>query len=169
MPRTLIILEWDWESYLSADDDENNGDMEDDILFEGCEEPTDQQNGDEGIVKKASIKKLQTKNSDSVEDNESLYADSEFAEAIAKAAETSASVRTASSKLKSSEISKLNHNVASKRKRPEGVIRPSFQNHNHPMGGRLAPTQDDMQVKFAIRNISNNITPDNIPCNTVVC
>ena len=144
-----MILDWDWESYLSADDEENNGDMEDDIIesFEGCEETNNQENGDEDISKKVSMKKRQIKNIDPIEDDESLYADSEFAEAIAKAAETTASVRTASSKLKSSEISKLNHNVGSKRKRPEGVIRPSFNNHNHPSGGRLAPIQDDVQVK----------------------
>ena len=134
--------------YLSADDEENNGEMEDDIRqsFEGCEETNNQQNGDEDIGRKVSIKNRQMENSDPVDDDESLYADSEFAEAIAKAAETSASGRTAFSKLKSSEISKLNHNVGSKRKRPEGIIRPSFKNYNQPPGGRLAPIQDDIQV-----------------------
>ena len=89
---------------------------------------------------KNSIKDQQEEN----DDTESLYADSEFAEAIAKAAENSSS-----SKLKSSELSrKVTHNVPQKRKRPEGIIRPSLR--HHPRGGRPAPIADHIQVH--IRN-----------------
>ena len=99
-------------------------------------------NGDESLRKKRLPKKRQIEIGDQNDDDESLYADSEFAAAIAKAAETSSSA-----KLKTSEMAtKLNQNSNSKRKRPEGIIRPSLR--NHARSGRLAPIPDDIQVLF---------------------
>ena len=117
--------------------------MEGDTLesFEGCEKASNKHTAEGAFNKKDMIKPHQLENGDQNDDDESLYADSEFAEAIAKAAGTSSS-----SKLKSSEISKLRHNVSSKKKRPEGIIRPSLR--NHPRGGRMVPIPDDMQVVY---------------------
>ena len=138
-----MILEWDWEAYLSAEDDEN-ADIEGDTIesFDGCEMTNNEHNGDDSLRKKRLPKKRHIEIGDQNDDDESLYADSEFAAAIAKAAETSSST-----KLKSSEIAtKLNPNSHSKRKLPEGIIRPSLR--NHPRGGRLAPIPDDIQVLY---------------------
>ena len=120
--------------------------MDNDLLetLEGCDEEENEESGDGGIGISMPTKHHQSKHTDQSEDgmSESLYADSEFAEAIAKAAETSASVRTASSKLKASEVSKLSNGFESKRKRTEGIARGP----NHPPGGRLAPMPDNIQV-----------------------
>ena len=106
--------------------------------FEGCDDANENQMNDKAF-KNNSIKNQQEEN----DDTESLYADSEFAEAIAKAAESSSS----SSKLKASELSrKVTQNVHQKRKRPEGIIRPSLR--YHPRGGRPAPIADHIQVRI---------------------
>ena len=105
--------------------------------FEGCDNANENQMNDKAF-KNTSIKDQQDEN----DDTQSLYADSEFAEAIAKAAESSSS-----SKLKSSELSrKVTQNVHQKRKRPEGIIRPSLR--HHPRGGRPAPIADHIQVRI---------------------
>lgn len=134
-----FFLDWDWESYLSAEEDENNVNMHGDNFdsFEGCDNANKNQMNDKAF-KNNSNKNHQEEN----DDTESLYADSEFAEAIAKAAESSSS-----SKIKSSELSrKVSQNVHQKRKRPEGIIRPSLR--HHPRGGRPAPIADHIQVRI---------------------
>ena len=115
--------------------------MEEDILesLENCDNTNNVLIDDGNIGNKLLMKKRQVEDDNQHDDTESLYADSEFAEAIAKAADTSTS-----SKLKSSDISKPNQKGNPKRKRPEGVIRPSFR--NLPRGCRLAPIPDDTQV-----------------------
>ena len=132
----------DWESNLSGEEDEQNLDMDGDGMefFEGCENANNKDQVDAEFRKEA-LNKLRSldENNEQNEDNESIYADSEFAEAIAKASETSSS-----SKLRSSKLAKMKQDAKSKRKRPEGMIRPPLR--NHPQGGRLAPIPDNMQV-----------------------
>ena len=147
MTLLLIIVDWEWE--LSGDDEVNNGEAEEELFksLNGCEEKTVQENGDDDIERKLAMKERQIENGDPFEDEESLYADSEFAVAIAKAAETSASSRSKTSKLKSSEISTVNQDVGLKGKRGEGVIRASLKPYNNSPVGRLAPIQDHIQVR----------------------
>ena len=109
--------------------------------FEGCDDGNKKNQMKGKFFKSDSTKNQQEGNDGQNDDTESLYADSEFAEAIAKAAESSSS-----SKLRSSELSrKLHQNGHLKRKRPEGIIRPSMR--NHPRGGRPAPIVDHIQVR----------------------
>ena len=130
---------------MSGEEDEQNFDMEKDGMgfFEGCENINNKDQVDEEFRKEA-LSKLRSRdeNGEQNDDNESIYADSEFAEAIAKASETSSS-----SKLKSSKLAKMKQDSKSKRKRPEGMIRPPLR--NHPQGGRLAPIPDNIQVQKA--------------------
>ena len=108
--------------------------------FQGCDNANNKNQINGKVFKNDSIKYGQETNEGQNDDTESLYADSEFAEAIAKAAENSSS-----SKLKSSELSrKLHQNGQIKKRRPEGIIRPSMR--NHPRGGRPAPIADYIQV-----------------------
>ena len=109
--------------------------------FEGCENVNNIDQVDEEFRKEA-LSKLRSRdeNDEQNDDNESIYADSEFAEAIAKASETSTS-----SKLRSSKLDKMKQDAKSKRKRPEGMIRPPLR--NRPQGGRLAPIPDNIQVQ----------------------
>ena len=110
-------------------------------FFEGCENANNKDQVDEEF-RKDGLNKLRSRdeNGEQNDDNESIYADSEFAEAIAKASETSSS-----SKLRSSKLAKMKQDAKYKRKRPEGMIRPPLR--NHPQGGRLAPIPDNIQVK----------------------
>ena len=113
--------------------------------FEGCDDGNKKNQMKGKFFKSDSTKNQQEGNDGQNDDTESLYADSEFAEAIAKAAESSSS-----SKLRSSELSrKLHQNGHLKRKRPEGIIRPSMR--NHPRGGRPAPIVDHIQVRYISR------------------
>ena len=108
--------------------------------FNGCDDKNNENQLNGKYSNNDSSQKQQIENDGENDDTESLYADSEFAAAIAKAAESSSST-----KLKSSELSrKANQNGHQKRKRPEGIIRPSLR--NHPRGGRLAPIADNIQV-----------------------
>ena len=108
--------------------------------FDGCDDPKNENQLNGKRFTNDSSQKQQIENDVENDDTESLYADSEFAAAIAKAAESSSST-----KLKTSELSrKINQNGHPKRKRPEGIIRPSLR--NHPRGGRPAPIADNIQV-----------------------
>ena len=109
--------------------------------FEGCDDANKKNQMKGKFFKSDSTKNHQDGNDGQNDDTESLYADSEFAEAIAKAAESSSS-----SKLRSSELSrKVHQNGHLKRKRPEGIVRPPMR--NHPRGGRPAPIADRIQVR----------------------
>ena len=79
-------------------------------------------------------------------DGDSFCGDSEFADAIAKAAENTASPRTTSSKLRTSEISKPKRGLNSYAKHADGSCKATAYNPNHPPGGRLAPMPDNAQV-----------------------